>query len=273
MAENTDVFHIIHTTRAMRRLKPDPVPEALLVRLVEAGDQAPSGSNLQMARWIVVRDPEIRMKLAELNKTAVAAYIGPSSGRPSSLPHQSAGKRKRMLDAVLWLLDFPDPLTVSGTAQQHFGSRGQKTWAWHRNNPSGAFSVEDSATAFVRLDGGISLSLETSWASHARPGLDDFYITLLGTEGTVELYVQNYASENTLTFYTELNGVPVATHPAVSGVRADHDYAIAEFVRCVREDLPSTATAAEGQTIMQVIDAIYRSAEIGREVILGSANL
>lgn len=173
-----------------------------------------------------------------------------------------------MLDAVLWLLDFPEPLTVSGMAQSHFGPRGQKTWVWHRNNPTGEFTVEDSATAFIRLAGGISLTLETSWASHARPGQDDFYISLFGTEGTIELYVKNYAAEDTLTFYTELNGVPVATHPMVKGVKADHDYAIAEFVHCVREDRLPTATAEEGQTILQIIDAIYRSTESEREVVL-----
>jgi nitroreductase len=38
----------------MRRLKPDPVPEATLVKLIDAANQAPSGSNRQNARWIVV---------------------------------------------------------------------------------------------------------------------------------------------------------------------------------------------------------------------------
>jgi predicted dehydrogenase len=176
-----------------------------------------------------------------------------------------------MLDAVMWLLDYPQPLTVSGAVQNHFGPRGLKTWVWHRRNATGEFTVEDSATAFIRLAGGISLNLETSWASHARPGQDDFYITLFGTEGTIELYVKNYAAEGTLTFYTELNGGPVTTQPSVKGAQTDHEYAIAEFVRCVREDTPPTAPAEEGQTIMQIIDAIYRSAEVGREVVLAEA--
>jgi len=44
----------------------------------------------------------LRAKLAELNKTSVDAYIGPQSGRPTELPHQSAEKRQRMLQAVRW---------------------------------------------------------------------------------------------------------------------------------------------------------------------------
>ena len=32
-----DLFEIMHTTRAMRRLKPDPVPDALIRKILEAG--------------------------------------------------------------------------------------------------------------------------------------------------------------------------------------------------------------------------------------------
>ena len=96
MSEEMGIFETIYHCRAMRRLKPDAVPEDLLVQLIDAANQAPTGSNVQGARWIVVRDADQRAKLAALNKKAVTAYIGPDSGRPAALPHQG------MLDAVLW---------------------------------------------------------------------------------------------------------------------------------------------------------------------------
>lgn len=102
MDADPGLFEIMYTNRAMRRLKPDPVPEELLLKLVDAGNQAASGSNLQNARWIVVRDADQKQKLAELNATAVAAYVGPESGRPAALPHHDAAKRGRMLAAVQW---------------------------------------------------------------------------------------------------------------------------------------------------------------------------
>lgn len=102
MADEMGIFEVMYSCRAMRRLKPDPVPEDLLVRLIDAANQAPSGSNRQGARWIIVRDPDQKKRLADLNRAAVNAYIGPHSGRPGSLPHQSAAKRQRMLQAVLW---------------------------------------------------------------------------------------------------------------------------------------------------------------------------
>jgi predicted dehydrogenase len=177
-----------------------------------------------------------------------------------------------MLDAVMWLLDYPAPLTVSGDVQSHFGPTGAKTWHRWRggNTPLAHFTVEDSASAFIRLAGKRSLFLETSWASHEKPGLDDFYISLYGTAGTLKLYVANYAPDNTLTFYREINGTPVVTSPAIKGARTDHEYAVAEFIRCIREGTPPSATAGQGQTILTIIDAIYRSAEAGGEVVVGS---
>ncbi|MCZ6855167.1 MAG: nitroreductase family protein [Gammaproteobacteria bacterium] len=97
-----DLFDVMYNCRAMRRLDSKPVPEELLLKLIEAANQAASGSNMQRARWIIVRDAEQRARLAALNKTAVEAYVGPQSGRAGSLPHQSAEKRQRMLDSVLW---------------------------------------------------------------------------------------------------------------------------------------------------------------------------
>lgn len=102
MADEPGLFEIMYSCRAMRRLKPDPVPEELLTKLVDAGNQGPSGSNRQAARWIVVRDAGQRSRLAELNRRAVQRYLGPGSARPESLPHQPAEKRARMVRAVLW---------------------------------------------------------------------------------------------------------------------------------------------------------------------------
>ena len=86
----------------MRRLDTKPVPAELLVKLVDAANQAASGSNMQRARWIVVTDTGVKKKLADLNRQGVESYIGPQTSRPDAVPHQSKEKRLRMLDAVIW---------------------------------------------------------------------------------------------------------------------------------------------------------------------------
>jgi nitroreductase len=96
-----ELFDVMHHCRAMRRLLPDPVPEDLLVRLVDAANQAPSGSNAQPARWIVVRDAEQRRRIAELNLSAVQAYLEMRAARPI-LAHQDAERQERIGAAVSW---------------------------------------------------------------------------------------------------------------------------------------------------------------------------
>ncbi len=173
-----------------------------------------------------------------------------------------------ILDMVMWLLDYPKAHSISGDVQANFGPHGRKTWHGSNLMDKNAFGVEDSATAFIRLADGIILNLETSWASHTKPGTDDFFITVMGTKGGIDLYVANYAEKDTLTFYTEINGTPVTIKPQVTGNQFDHSYAVAEFVKCIQKDMLPTASAEKGLIIMQMIDAIYRSASTQREIMM-----
>ena len=67
MSEEVSVlFEIMQTTRSMRRLKPDPVPAALIRKILEAGVCAPSGGNMQRWRFLVVRDPKVKETVAAL---------------------------------------------------------------------------------------------------------------------------------------------------------------------------------------------------------------
>jgi nitroreductase len=75
------------------------------LRLIEAANQAPSGSNMQNGRWLVVQDPALKKSLADLNRTGVEAYIGPQIDNMGSLPHQAEDKRRRMADAVVWQME------------------------------------------------------------------------------------------------------------------------------------------------------------------------
>ncbi len=60
-----DVFEAIYTTRAMRRLKPDPVPDDLVWKVLDAAIRAPSGGNRQPWNFIIIRDPETKRQIAE----------------------------------------------------------------------------------------------------------------------------------------------------------------------------------------------------------------
>lgn len=99
MLEDFSLRDAMYTCRAMRRIKSDAVPEEMLSQLIDAANQAPSGSNAQKARWIVVRDPAIKAQLAEQNRQHAGPYIAADRENPST------PSLARMLDAVIWQMD------------------------------------------------------------------------------------------------------------------------------------------------------------------------
>lgn len=80
VGEDAPIFEVLSTLRAMRRLKPEPVPDELLERLVQAATWAPSGSNLQAFEFVVVTDRQVMRRLAGLWARSVDAYVA-SIGR------------------------------------------------------------------------------------------------------------------------------------------------------------------------------------------------
>lgn len=116
------IFDTIYNCRAMRRLDTKEVPEALLTELINAANQAPSGSNSQGARWIVVRDTKVKQRLAELNREGVETYLAPLIDNPGSLSHQSGDKRRRMVDAVVWQKEHMHEIPALIIACMEFGA-------------------------------------------------------------------------------------------------------------------------------------------------------
>jgi len=60
-----EVFEAIKSRRSIRKYTKDPVPEDLIVKILDAGRWAPSASNRQPWSFIVLKDEEVRRKIAE----------------------------------------------------------------------------------------------------------------------------------------------------------------------------------------------------------------
>ena len=76
MPEKIDLFEAIDTQRGIRYFKPDPVPDELINRLLEAAVKAPSGGAKQGWSFIVIRDPETRRKIGDLYRAGSRFEIG-----------------------------------------------------------------------------------------------------------------------------------------------------------------------------------------------------
>lgn len=97
------------TQRAIRRLKPDPVDDALVLRIIELALKAPTGSNAQNWEFIVVRDPAVKAKLGKYNRQAWNIYGG--IGRRMAT-RQGDPKMLKILDAVQWQAEHFEEIPV-----------------------------------------------------------------------------------------------------------------------------------------------------------------
>ncbi len=88
------------TQRAIRRLRTDPVDDALLLRLIELALKAPTGSNAQNWEFVVVRDRAIKEKFGRLNGGAWGIY-----GRIGRWLSRNDPAMQRVLAAVQWQAD------------------------------------------------------------------------------------------------------------------------------------------------------------------------
>ncbi len=102
-ADDTDVFEIMRTTRAMRRLRPDPVPDELIRRILEAGSAAANGGNTQRWRFLVLKDPSIKRAVQQLYQRAFDEVIGPRYLASAPPPGVSAERYQRQHAAVEYL--------------------------------------------------------------------------------------------------------------------------------------------------------------------------
>ena len=90
----------MRTQRAIRRLKPDPVDDALVLRLIELALRAPTGSNAQNWEFVMVKDRAVKERLGALNRQAWRLYGGLGRRMARNDPAML-----RIIDAVGWQAD------------------------------------------------------------------------------------------------------------------------------------------------------------------------
>ncbi len=104
----------METQRAVRRLRPDPVDDDTVLRVLELATKAPTGSNLQSWEFVVVRDPDVKHQLARLNRQAWSIYR--RLGKRQAKGHEPTLK---IIDAVQWQADHFEEVPVVVVACLH----------------------------------------------------------------------------------------------------------------------------------------------------------
>ena len=93
------VYEAMRTLRAVRRLKPGPIPDDVLHRVLEAATWAPTGGNRQPWRIIVVKDPERKQRLGALYAGVWAEFAKMYRKRMDALAEAERQKLEKMMNA------------------------------------------------------------------------------------------------------------------------------------------------------------------------------
>jgi nitroreductase len=142
-----DVYEALYTTRAMRRVRPDPIPEQVQERILDAAIRAPSGGNAQNWRFMLVDDPATKARLGPLYRECMAElWAGPYRERferAEATPGEPASASAlRMRASAQHLAD-------------HFESVPLYLFGFTRNDPTGSsiFPAVWSAQLAARAEG------------------------------------------------------------------------------------------------------------------------
>ena len=151
-----------------------------------------------------------------------------------------------MLDVTWWLMGRPEPVSVSGVTFAKLGVAGEAMGTWGVGYGDGPVDIEDLAVGLIRFKEGQSLLVEVSWALHSPP---TEYSRIFGTKGGVSVF-PDFAIHK-----------PSASVPQME----PNKDRIREFVRNVLDGTEPLGPGSDGLQIMRMLDAIYKSAETGKE--------
>jgi predicted dehydrogenase len=173
-----------------------------------------------------------------------------------------------VIDLSRYLMGNRRPVSVYGATFQKLFNRphikGAKAYTASSAGTEGSAvcDVEDLASAMIRFDNGAVLQVETSFSLNIKK--NEGVLQFFGTKGGAKLNPE-------LEIYTEINDYLADLNlavPTALDFNGLFEREIDHFVDCVLNGSPCRAPAEDGVEIMRILDGIYESARLGREVLL-----
>ena len=170
-----------------------------------------------------------------------------------------------IIDLAMYILNFPKPVRCAGKVYATFGKRMKNyvyegMWAGPPKF-DGICDVEDSAHAFVRLDGGASLEVNATWAGNFVEGTLPSVMAFLGDKGGMTFQLGG----NEIKIATEQNNQNVDIVPKLRDSNAFNVQSTTFRDNCLGRLQPH-ASGKCGLIVQSILDAIYLSSEQDREV-------
>jgi nitroreductase len=91
--QDIGLFHALYTTRSLRRFRPDPIPDEVLFQLFDAAIRAPSHSNAQDWRFLVITDAALKRRMQDWAAEGWSRYYGRFVESPEAIDALPRGQR------------------------------------------------------------------------------------------------------------------------------------------------------------------------------------
>jgi predicted dehydrogenase len=167
-----------------------------------------------------------------------------------------------LLDLALFVMDRFDPVSVSGQTYRNFGHRGIGEGNWGLSDRAHTeFDVDDGATALLRFADGATLTLDVSWTIHQKEA-DRMNVVVHGTDAGAGCYPGELYR-----FGAEPGAYEVSTL-AETPLPYPHGNRFHNFIGAVQGTEPLCVLPAQALAVQRILDAIYESSRLGREVML-----
>jgi len=124
-----DVYEALYTTRAMRRVKPDPIPEEVQRKILDAAIRAPTGGNAQMWRFLLVDDPKVKAQLGPIYRECMeqlfSSIYKPQADAAEANPDLPESRKfVKMQRSAQWLADHFETYPLLLFAFSQFDTSG-----------------------------------------------------------------------------------------------------------------------------------------------------
>lgn len=240
-------------------------------KIVSVGFQPRFDANMQMIKKIV--------QSGELGRVY---YVQTGGGRRHGIPvswsetfieNDKAGLGALgdigcySIDLVMNALGNPKPLTVTGTATDYFGTTPEAYAQVGKPECAKKFSVDDFASAYIRLEGGIILDFRIAWYMHLDTPGDTI---IMGTKGSLRIPSTdcwNGSFNKPMTIYHDVAGEPVETViPLLPATPDLFDRKIRSFLNAVITGGEAPVPTSQIIYNQAILDGIQRSSDCGHEV-------
>ena len=168
------------------------------------------------------------------------------------------------LDLILYCTGEPKPLTASGEAFCKLGKNIKdytfiKMWADREKQEDGLFDVDDSVTGLVRTSGPV-ISFNGAWAQNI--GEEETFIDFMGDKGGIRLtYCKDFV------YYTTKAGALLEVRPRYQ-TKDFYQTEIDAFITSIQTRVPNQANIDNAVQTSKIMDGIYSSSELHREVAI-----